>query len=88
MVHFDRLKLLDPGMRFNNTSLVSSSSPPPAPTGPELFGQDMEPCDTDNSELPPLSLAAPSHADVPHPLHLDILLGFVPILIDTETVTH
>ena len=64
VVHFDRLKLCDPGMRFNDMTLVSSSSPPPAPSGPELFGQDMEPCDTDNSELPPLSLAAPSHADV------------------------
>ena len=66
MVHFDRLKLCDPGMRFNDMTLVSSSSPPPVPTGPELFGQDMEPCDTDNSE-PSLSLAAPSHADVPQP---------------------
>ena len=57
VVHFDRLKLCNPGTRLQD-STPTHSPPPTTPihSAPDLFGQDMEPLDIDDCEPSPAPL--------------------------------
>ena len=64
VVHFNRLKLCDPGTRFSDFTSVASPSSPPAPTGIDLFGQHLELLDNSSNvefaPTPPSNLANPT----------------------------
>ena len=64
VVHFNRLKLCDPGTRFSDFTSVSSPSSSPAPTGIDLFGQHLELLDNSSNvefaPTPPSNLADPT----------------------------
>ena len=63
VVHFDRLKLCNPGTRFQNSIPAQSpSSTTPTNSAPDLFGQNMEPLDNDDYGSPP-------DPPIPDPVH-------------------
>ena len=59
VVHFNRLKRCDPETRFDGCSPNHPGTPDNPPSGPDIFGQDMEPLDNDPADVPVAPPPAP-----------------------------
>ena len=59
VVHFNRLKRCDPETRFDGCSPNHPGTPDNPPSGPDIFGQDMEPLDSDPDDVPVAPPPAP-----------------------------
>ena len=85
VVHFDRLKPCDPGMRFIDMTLVSSS-PLQLPLGLSCLVKTWNPVTLTILNSIPSLLLHLLMLMFPHSLHIDMLLVFVLIVIDMETM--